>query len=234
MKKATSIFSCLLFGLSTLLLAGKLLCHSMGYRFELANLSVYAVIISVLAVGTSILSMISGKTESIIVRILLISSVPLSLFNILLYLVEYPSVLVYISMIITAGLTLFLAVWHGKHLMFRLVGAASATIILLLFCYIGFFCLIFGSIGYTTVIQTAVSPNGEYRAEVLDVNQGALGGDTIVEAYENRKHINLCVLSISKKPQRVYVGNWGEFEKMKIYWKDDLHLVINSLVYEIE
>ena len=31
-----------------------------------------------------------------------------------------------------------------------------------------------------------------------------------------------------------YFGEWGEFENMQNYWKDDNCLVINSVEYRIE
>lgn len=73
-----------------------------------------------------------------------------------------------------------------------------------------------------------------YRAEVLDVDQGALGGDTVVNIYQNSKYHNLLILTISKKPQRVYIGQWGEAETMELYWKSENCLVINSNEYRIE
>ena len=39
---------------------------------------------------------------------------------------------------------------------------------------------LFGSIGYVKVVRSVPSPNGEYIAEILDSDQGALGGDTII------------------------------------------------------
>ena len=77
------------------------------------------------------------------------------------------------------------------------------------------------------------SPNETYYAEVIDSNQGALGGNTFVDVYEN-KGLNAIIFTISKKPQRIYQGDWGEFEYMAISWKNDHCLVINSVSYEIK
>ena len=51
--------------------------------------------------------------------------------------------------------------------------------------------------------------------------------------YEN-KGINALVFKISKKPQRAYRGEWGEFKNMEIYREDDGCLVINSVEHEIK
>lgn len=94
--------------------------------------------------------------------------------------------------------------------------------------FFGFIALIFWNFGQTTVVQTVESPDGAYYAEVIDIDQGALGGDTVVDVYEK------VFLNISKKSQRVYHGDWGEFRNMEIYWKDEHCLVINSTEYLIE
>ena len=48
------------------------------------------------------------------------------------------------------------------------------------------------------------------------------------------EYADLKYLSVELPGDIRMLRDAGEFEKMKIYWKDDLHLVINSLVYEIE
>ncbi len=99
--------------------------------------------------------------------------------------------------------------------------------------YFSFIALIFFNIGQNTVVKTVESPSGKYYAQVIDSDQGALGGDTFVDVYE-KSRINAVILKVEKVPQRVYTGDWGEFENMQIYWKDDGCLVINSNEYEIE
>ncbi len=93
--------------------------------------------------------------------------------------------------------------------------------------------LTFGNIGQNTVVKTVSSPSGKYYAQVIDSDQGALGGDTHVDVYQECG-INALLFRIEKNPRRVYFGDWGEYENMKIYWKDDNCLVINSVEYEME
>lgn len=99
--------------------------------------------------------------------------------------------------------------------------------------FFSFITLIFGNIGQNTVVQTVESPNGKYYAQVIDSNQGALGGDTLVDVYK-KSGINFILFRIEKKPQRVYFGDWGDFENMQIDWKDNGCLVINSVEYQIK
>lgn len=93
--------------------------------------------------------------------------------------------------------------------------------------------LTFGNIGQNTVVKNIESPNGNFYAQVIDSDQGAFGGDTLVNVYEKRE-IDTFIFKLKDKPQRVYLGEWREYESMHISWKYDKCLVINSVEYEIE
>ena len=82
--------------------------------------------------------------------------------------------------------------------------------------------------GYRMAMRTVTSPERNYRAEVIDVNEGALGGDTIVEVYDLRKQFDGIVFFFQKEPQVVYHGDWGEFENMKLEWESEQILLING------
>ena len=97
-------------------------------------------------------------------------------------------------------------------------------------------CLIrcFFNIGTVTVVQTLPSPAGTYYAALIDDDQGALGGNAVVEVHDTRKKLDLFVLEISKNPQIVYFGDWGKFENMKLEWKSEQVLLINGAPHEIQ
>ena len=99
--------------------------------------------------------------------------------------------------------------------------------------FFAFMMLTFGIIGQNTVIKNIESPNGNFYAQVIDSDQGALGGDTLVNVYEKRG-IDTFIFRLKDKPQRVYLGEWREYESMHISWKNDKCLVINSVEYEIK
>ncbi|MBR6646856.1 MAG: hypothetical protein IKL09_05000 [Clostridia bacterium] len=98
--------------------------------------------------------------------------------------------------------------------------------------FFAFMMQLFGIIGQNTVIQTIESPDKNHYAQIIDSDQGALGGDTLVIVYEKRE-IDTFIFKLKDKPQRVYLGEWGEFKNMQMYWKDDTCLVINSVEYAI-
>lgn len=99
--------------------------------------------------------------------------------------------------------------------------------------FFGCIALLFGNFGQNTVVNSIPSPNGTYYAEVIDSDQGALGGNTWVVIYDG-KGVNALAFKISKKPQRVYCGKYGEYKNMELCWKDDHCLIINAVEYEIE
>lgn len=107
------------------------------------------------------------------------------------------------------------------------------SVLLLLPTLLGCLLLPF-SIGQNTVTQTLISPEGRYRAEVIDSDQGALGGDTIVQVVDLQKQWDLLVFLIRKNPQRVFWGDWGEFMTMKLDWESEQVLRINGHPNKVE
>ena len=105
--------------------------------------------------------------------------------------------------------------------------ALLALILGSIICFAVFIFYVFGSIGEDTVIQTLHSPDGSRYAEVIDSDQGALGGDTLVRVYKYKT-------LFKDRGEIVYKGEWREYEDMEIYWKDDDTLVINSKEYPIK
>ena len=234
-KKAITILSCLIFLLTALVPAGKLLCSFFGYSFELNCAPIYAGIHLSLSIATVVLSVIDkDRAYRNFIPSLLTLMLPLSLANIVLLAFCYETIWVYACVTIAAGCNFFLVIWSGKYCAKKTVAFVLSVILLIPIAIFGLFGVLFSDFGYVNVVQTSESPNGKYRAEVVDINQGALGGDTLVNVYENNKHFDLHMITISKKPQNVYFGDWGEFENMRIRWKDDSCLIINGKEYAIK
>ena len=101
----------------------------------------------------------------------------------------------------------------------------------ILFC--SFSVGMLSGIGYVKVVRSVPSPNGEYVAEILDANQGALGGDTIIQIQED-KGINCLIFKIEKKPNRIYYGEWGEFDDIDVRWENNEVVLIDAVKYPIK
>lgn len=106
------------------------------------------------------------------------------------------------------------------------ISGILAVLLLLFATFVGILSMVFAPLKpVNTVIQTLPSPDGTYEARVIDNDQGALGRDTVVEVQK---------IGSLTKAKRVYLGEWGEFETMEIYWKSECCLVINGKEYRVD
>ena len=109
------------------------------------------------------------------------------------------------------------------------VNTLLVILLVLVLCFVSFF-----SFGEMTVVQRLPSPEGTYYAELIDDDQGALGGNTLVYVYDTRQRIYLGLLMVQKNPQRVFMGRWGLFETMELEWESEQVLKINGRPYEVD
>lgn len=234
MKRTIAVSGAILFALVVVLPFGTLIFSCFGYTFQLERAAAFAIVTALFSFCSAVLSIKEKEAcEGGMMKVLFALLAPLSLMNAMVYMFENSSIWVGAGMFICIGCCLFLTIKHGNPLTLKITTLTVFAFMLLPICFLSFMALIFGNIGQNTVVQSIESPSGAYYVEVIDSDQGALGGDTLVEVYEN-KEIRTLVFKISRKPQRVYLGDWGEFDDMDIYWKDDSCLVINSVEYEIE
>lgn len=232
MKKISPILTWSLFILTMLYPVGVLVTASFGYVFELVSISAFAIVIAGISVSIVILDhkrTINNKALQILVTIL----APLTLINAVFYIFEYPKMWVIASVLLSAGCCFYLAIKCGKPLALKIIALILSALMIVPIGFMSFLFLIFGNIGQNTVVKTVESPSGKYYAQVIDSDQGALGGDTLVDVHE-KSGINAILFRIEKKPQRVYSGEWGEFNNIQIHWKDDECLIINSIEYIIQ
>lgn len=234
MKKIFIVFSYVLMVLMVLLPLGTSISSLLGYTFQIASISAYTIAVASLSICTVAFSIITkGATENNVIKVLFALLTPLSLLHAVFCLLYSHKVCVIDCTLICISCSLFLTIKYGKPLAFKITTLIISALLTLPVGFIFFIVLIFGDLGQNTVVMSVESPNETYYAEVIDSNQGALGGNTFVDVYEN-KGLNAIIFTISKKPQRIYQGDWGEFEYMAISWKNDHCLVINSVSYEIK
>ena len=206
-----------------------LLTSLCGYRLSLFHYPTCSIILT----GITILSVLlllktdpHGKAQKILLRFLPI----LALTNWGLYLYFSLSVLVCVCMLICFICTLILSIKSATSTAKKIIGIIISVVLIVFIFFCSFLLLLFGSIGQSTVISTVPSPDGKLYAEVVDVDQGALGGDTVVRVHEDRG-VDLLIFSIEKAPQTVYIGQWREYENMPVYWKSNTCLIIHSTEY---
>lgn len=223
-----------LFILTILYPAGVSVAACFGYRFELLSPFAFSLGLAVLSVAATVCAAVSKEApKNKSVRVFSALLTPFSLINALFYSISSLNIWVLPGMLISAGCALYLTLRQGKPIALKVIALVLSA---LLAAPVGILCFlfpVFGSIGQNSVVQTVASPSGEYYAAVIDSDQGALGGDTLVDVYENSR-VDLIFFRIEKKPQRVYLGDWRDYEGMDIRWEDDHRLVINGHFYQVE
>ena len=234
MKKVIKFLLCLLFALTLLFPVGALVSACFGYTFELTSFLAVSVIIAVISVFTVIFSIIS-KDKIINKGIIILSYIllPLSFINAVIYIFESRELLVAICMLVSAVCCFFIMIRNIMSTVSKIIVSVLFSLMTAFVIFFAFMMLTFANLGQNTIVKTIESPNGSFYAQVIDSDQGALGGDTLVNVYEKRE-IDTFIFKLKDKPQRVYMGEWREYESMHISWKDDKCLVINSVEYEIE
>ena len=234
MRKAVSILICIFMALTALLPSAAILSVRLGYTFQLISIPAFAIALAVLSVCIIILDAVfQYKIKSIVFCILLSIAAPLSLINTAFYICAYHKAIVITSVFISIGCSCYLTAKHVRPLALKIVAFSMSALMILPLCFISLPVLLLGNFSQNTVVQTIESPSGKYYAQVIDSNQGALGGSTFVEIHRTN-NIDFFFFQLSKEPQRVYTGDWLEYQTMHIYWKNDSCLVINSLEYRIE
>lgn len=106
---------------------------------------------------------------------------------------------------------------------FYVLSGFLALPILLFLPFIGF--------GARTTLACEISPDAVYCAEVIDDDQGALGGSTQLVVYRFDQSFSIGSFEFRKSQKVLRSGPWGEFESLS--WQDSEHLTMNGKTYEI-
>ena len=115
----------------------------------------------------------------------------------------------------------------------KLWGMALGILIAIPLCLFSGLMLIFRDFGRDTVVRTVPSPDGRHYVPVIDSDQGALGGDTLVDVHAV-PILDFGMFYMAQTPQRVLIDDWGAWNSMEISWLDEDTLVINGKQYSID
>jgi len=233
MKKTITLLSILLAMTAWypgLVIIGWVQAFTVTVEYPLITFLIFTLVFSALSLY---LLCAKEKTVNTITSILSALLVPVSLAWLLASVWENRSFFIFLLALVWVTVSFVLMYVYGNEAFLKgIVTGLTSLALVLLVLFFGF--LLVFTIGQNTVVQTLPSPGGTYYAEVIDSDQGALGGDTLVEVYDTRKKIDLFFLRVQKNPQLVYLGDWGEFKNMKLQWKSEQVLMINGRTYEVE
>ena len=232
MKRWITILAWVLLGLLLLLPVGVLLCSGYEYRFVPASYPAFAAFTAGVAVAAAILCGLrdkprAGKLPSVLFAV----SLPLSVVSAAFYVQATNSFWVFLLCLLCTCACCVSMILTGQDPS-RVTSICAAVVLAIPVLILSFFSLMFGSTGEGTVLRRVDAPSGTCYAQIIDDDQGVLGGGTKVAVYSARE-LDLGLLRISPKPQTVYYGNWGEGETMTLEWEDDRTLVIDGKAYSV-
>lgn len=122
----------------------------------------------------------------------------------------------------------YLVIRYTKPLSVRVPALSLGAVLIVPVCIVIFFAVLFGDFGEVRTIETVESPSGALCAQVIEHDDGALGGATIVQVRKNWC-LDLYVLQITPKSKTVYRGDWYEHAHIKVAWKNEQQLIINGV-----
>ncbi len=234
MRKMTLVMLWMLFGLVIILPVAEITLALFDYSLELISYTGFAVFTATVAITATGLTCIVKEIPNNNLLSTFIAILPfLALVGAVLYLFEPMNHITAAPMWVTVVCSFILCIRFSKPIILKVISLILSSLAVIPVIFFTFIALTFGRLAVNTVVETVYSPNGSYYVEVIDSDQGALGGDTFVELYE-KSPVNLFFIKISKKPERIYRGDWGIYNALDIYWKDDGTLMIGSSEYRVE
>lgn len=85
-----------------------------------------------------------------------------------------------------------------------------------------------GFIQFSTITErNLLSPDGAYMSELSVLDEGALGGDTVIWVYPAAT-VKRGILGEWKQKKHVYWGDWIADEDISFSWADDRTLLLNG------
>ena len=208
-----------------------------GYSFVPINDCAINIASSIVIVCFAILSFIKNDKKT---GITTLSSVVLPIISILFFTVkglvtDLKNIDIFvIHCLITYVISLVLFFLYGHEKRIKIGFGIIYSFLLIPISFIFFLIVVFYDFSRNTVVKSEKSPNSLYLAEIIDNNQGALGGSTKVKVIKQNCSINLLLGKIEKNPTVIYSGKWSEFNEMNLRWETDEILYINERKYEIK
>ena len=216
-------------GLMLLLPVGVLFGVLSGYEWEWEAPWVFSAVLSVLFFA-SVFAVPKHTMPAPMAGLCLLLSVVNEIVMILISL-KPDDVLADAIFLVCIAAAVVLLIRAKPHKGWKIVSSIAALLLSSFFLPVMSFAVL---IGYTEVVDTVYSPDGHYRAELLDINDGALGGDTVVKIYDERGALNFGFCRLQRDTITAYTGPWGEFKDMDLAWESDTVLLIDGQAYDIE
>lgn len=231
----------LIYGLvSALAIALNFVGRLMGYQLVLYNDVLESAITAILFLSLTICLFV-GKVQlnalnQIMISLLLVFVILIQNYFVVQEGSSLKQILLIFFALVSVGSEVCLFFKYRFCVPFKIVCGFFAIIFsiwMFLMMVIILFEIVFGEFGQTSVVRQVPSPSQSQTAEIVDVDLGATGGSTLVRlAGLEGKGIPVLIGELVRERVVVYEGEWGEFETMEVYWKDDQTLVIDGEEYK--
>lgn len=116
-------------------------------------------------------------------------------------------------------------IWRKVSMVFSVLTSLGLLLISPIWLFVS-------AMGHEEVVSCYPSPAGNYTAIVTSADQGALGGDTLVEVRDEAKSVNLLIGSF-RKAFEIYRGPWGQWETMTLSWREEDTLLIDGIPHSV-
>lgn len=200
----------------------------MGDRFVLYSYFIFGMMLAALSLLALVFLLASktvpGRQGAVFSALLL----PLSVGNGICFLLHDGSKPTLFFILIACGCAAVLFFRFANPAVLKIISGVLSVLLLLLLPAV----YLLKGFSSNTVVKSVPSPQNTYVAEVIDNDQGALGGNTWVNVRDSGKTVNVWIGRFEKPPTRVYTGKWGEAAKMQIDWNNGDVLVINGREYK--
>ena len=210
-----------------------LIATTINFKFELKRYIAFAAVSEIISVVCAFL--LTKKADvSKTVCVTAGINLPVSVINWGIFLFKSSDVITTVLIIINfiCSLIIFIKVTRKSSLKTAITAVASFFAVILI-VFTPFYFLI-ANFGKTTVYRTVESPDSTYRAEIVDSDNGALGGNTVVKVFNDKKNYDFFIFRFYENPEIVYIGDWGKFDSLNVYWSDVNTLTVEDETYYFE
>jgi len=233
MKKVLSVLACILLGMLLVLPLGVVLSAIFGYQFALWDPFVFQLIaVAVAAVLVALCLITKEIVENKIVQVVFAITTPCALISAVFFVTACGGKCVIPSLLLCAGCC-YLTIRQGQPQMIRAGALVLTASLILPACLCCVVMVAVNNVKSDDVVQTLDSPSGSHYAVVIKSYQEENMGNMIVKVYK-KQGFDAGIFKVSKKPQRIYVGDYGRFEELEVSWKNEERLLINSGEYIVK
>lgn len=183
----------------------------------------YPLFYAVLLCALLLLTVIFHKRilpESGFTRLLVLLLPPIALLNAFVG-VLHAAWVVGVLLLVESACTLSLPIAVPIKLWKRIISFILSFLLALVVVAVLLISFMFGDFGESCTVQTATSPDATYIANLIDIDEGALGGSTEVEIL--KKPVSLIFGRFTAQYYCAY-DSWagqGVLAEMDFYWLDD-------------